>query len=347
MSSGEAELVRPDLRVRSHVARSLGVALLSCLSIGVGAMIAAHALGAPAETTRTEAPREALVHVAPIVVMAPRPSTPNPAQAPAPARAPTPAPTEQPAPTSAQEPAPAPTEQPARRVRAAAPRVDPSCILADGARPSCSWDDGFPAVSTDGTLVATKVIPDDGGRGFPGLTIRFLDVATSTIVRDVVVLDPDEVSWDFYDEDLAQNDEPGARRRAQLLQVMKRRAAVAQKLLDDKGYRPLEHLGTSIQPAALEPAGTAPRGDRVYAEFDQQAVRAIDPATSTALWSHRFDVPAPAQPDPDADCGSSFELHSLSVWWDPEMRIVLGTSAYHTGGCLCPTLELEQVVRLP
>lgn len=228
--------------------------------------------------------------------------------------------------------------------RALSPRLDAQCFHIDSpeeeppedTRKSCAWDDGFPAVSRDGKLVVTKVIDEDGGRGNPNLTIRFLDVATSKIVRDIVVLDADEV-------DAMYDDSGKDTKRVQLEQKVAQRMASAQRVIDQRGYRALEHLGSNDQYADVVTTDRT----KVYAEFDTSVVRAIDPGTNRVLWSHRFDVPNPNKRKSDDDECAGWSLRELEVAWDPETRIVIGASQYDTGGCLCDTVGVEKIARMP
>lgn len=229
------------------------------------------------------------------------------------------------APTAHVEP-PAATVTPTAPVvdeppRASAPHLDAACVEVEPPgedaveRPaSCAWDNGFPAISRDGSMLVALHVPDDGGRGNPGLTVRFVDVATSRVVRDLVVLDPEEV------------DTITDRTRRQ--QRVRARVARAQELV--KGYRTLVPLGSHDTDAE---AVTVER--RVpYADFDRARVRAIDPATNTVLWQHDFTSDPPRRANDTELCGG-WDLRALSVAWDPTTRVALATSDYQTGGCLC------------
>lgn len=314
-----APLHRPRLHRRRNL---VGVVATAGVCFAAGVVVAlgvAVALDEDATTIVPVAtPLEIQLSAAPpITVVAP----------PAPAPAPAPAPIEEEA-----EPPPPP--------RATMPRLDAQCFAIHSPEEdppakmpeSCQWDDGFPAVSRDGKLVVAKVMVDDGGRGNPNLTIRFLDVATSKVVRDIVVLDPDEVD---------ASDRPA--KRAQLQRKVAQRMALAQRVIDQRGYRSLELLGTyNSYHLELETDRT-----RVHAEFDGNAVRAIDPATNRVLWAHRFVVPNPNQRDIETSDCAGWRLRELAVAWDPETRVVIGTSSYDTGGCMCDTLGAEQIVRMP
>jgi hypothetical protein len=88
------------------------------------------------------------------------------------------------------EPPPAP---PAPQPRAQVPMLDAGCVMnlpGSTANPTCAWDDGFPAISADGALIATKYAPTMGGSDLYGLSIHLIDTKTSRVVRDSVILTP-------------------------------------------------------------------------------------------------------------------------------------------------------------
>src|SRR5512143_579195 len=98
-----------------------------------------------------------------------------------------------PAPVATEVPPPPSPPKPEPALHAMNPMIDTLCVIP-GVAPDarCTWDDGFPALSPDGKTVAIAYHPDDGERGNPDLTIRFVDVASSKVVRDDLVLAPDE-----------------------------------------------------------------------------------------------------------------------------------------------------------
>ena len=62
--------------------------------------------------------------------------------------------------------------------------LDADCILVgDTENPRC-FDDGFPAISTDGTLIATKFYPPMGQNDVFAIDIHIVDVKTSRVVRE-------------------------------------------------------------------------------------------------------------------------------------------------------------------
>jgi hypothetical protein len=240
-----------------------------------------------------------------------------------------------PPPTPIVAPPPPPAEPPPPPpARAVAPHLDAACIAPaeDGATPpaACSWDDGFPAISADGTQLVKKVHEGHPSGMFNGLSIVFVDAQTARIVRRATVL----AEADF---DLDQEAKP----RPGLAAKVERRVAAVQRTLDAQGFRTLQPLGGTH---AESPADAK----QIRAEIDGAAVRIVDPARSLMLWRHRFDsyVPAPKY-NPDTDMCGGKSLVGLGLWWDPATRIVLTELTFHTGGCMCPTLFEEQVHRLP
>lgn len=213
---------------------------------------------------------------------------------------------------------PAAIEPPPASPRATTPVLDAACVAPpDDAGPACGWDDGFPAISPDGRRIALKHVPDDGGRGNPGLSIRVVDVATSRIVRDVTILSPDE--WD------AAADAP-----ERLRATIARRVADVTRALGLARFRALAPLGRAA-PWADEVDVDA---SAIHAEFDGAAVRIVDPARARVLWQARLSAARIAAADEDGLC-AGWTLHEVDAWWDPETRAVLVVQAYTTGGCLC------------
>ena len=216
------------------------------------------------------------------------------------------------------------------------PRVDADCIdgaVADLASPACSWDDGFPAISADGTLIVDAEIPDSGGMGAPGLSILFTNAATSKVVRSVNVLSPGEIP---YGE--AMSDKMRA--------TVRKRTAAVQKDIDAKGFRALVTLDDIAMPAGSE-IPLDPNRPGVYAEYAGEVMRLLDPQTKTEIWRHRFSSPSPwtTKPDPDKEC-QGWTFARLSTWWDPTSRTVFAKLLYHYGGCMCGSASIPQVFKL-
>jgi hypothetical protein len=232
---------------------------------------------------------------------------------------------------------PAPTPA---KPRALAPTLDPACVLPavdedptapddgiDLAPSTCDWDDGFPAISADGSTIVTKFIPDDGGRGNPGLSIRFIDTRTSKLVRDALVLSPDEV--DNAD-------------RAKLQAKIAQRASAIQRSLDN--YRALAPLGTNHVGDNAADADTT----KLHAEFAGEVVRIVDPATATAVWRHDFTRPAPKRSRPaEEDLCGGWIARTISLHHDSSTGYVLATQTYDTGGCMCTSETITTVARIP
>lgn len=245
-----------------------------------------------------------------------------------------------PAPPPAPEPAPvvAPRNEPPRRLT---PQLQAYCALtAPGyAQGVCEWDEGFPAISADGTLIASKHIPDDGGRGNPGLEIWFVDTTTGKTVSSTVVLSPNEYEVD---------DGTNSSRVAKLYERVVARGAKVQQTLDAGGYRTLAHLGSGGSNYGDEPPPRTTTPATTYADIHNGAVRIVDPATNTVVWQHTFGV-ASSRTNEGADdemCGG-WGLWNMDLWWDPTTRVVFAAEWYRTGGCMCPDVPVVEVARVP
>ena len=163
------------------------------------------------------------------------------------------------------------------------------------------------------------------------MIIVFTEVATSKQVRTVTVLSPDEIESGDLDDKL----------RAK----MRKRAAVAQQLIDTRKFRALIDLGSHNAGNGndVDVPGDA---TGIHAEYVGDTMRLLDPATKTALWRHQFSSPSPwAHPDPDKEC-QSWYLAELQSWWDPQMRVVFARQLYHHGGCMCGSTSIPQAFRL-
>jgi hypothetical protein len=216
------------------------------------------------------------------------------------------------------EPEPAP-------IRAATPFLQAACVLADGDTPSCTWDRGFPAISSDGRTMVREAVADDGGRGHPNLSIEFVDVATSKVERSVLILDAEEYDPENHDK---------------LAATIQKRVAAAQKLLAAGAYRsllPLAHIddATSGGTLRIEPSGGA--------------VRIIDTRTRLAIFQASFEasVVAPEHKyDVENDC-SGLHAREPAVWFDEHTRTALVTVNYTYGGCMCGSETRVFVRRIP
>ncbi|MBA3452861.1 MAG: hypothetical protein H0T42_07210 [Deltaproteobacteria bacterium] len=233
-------------------------------------------------------------------------------------------------------PAPPPTAEPAIAVppppRALVPMIDSSCLL--GGESSCDWDTGFPAISADGTLIAHQHSPDDGGRGYPGLSIQLIDAKTSRIVTEYTVLSPDEY--------LEPEDTGIAKLRAKIV----KRTAIAQRALDARRFRSMTPFQEVQEPRpADEWVDPAPP---VRAERVGDAVRMIDSAANTVIWQRRFPVEAEyPQADHDWEKEGCYPSNTGSVYvsWDEVTRTVLTSVSYVSGPCYCSDQTKTYVTR--
>lgn len=216
--------------------------------------------------------------------------------------------------------------------RALAPVINTACIVETGEVSTCTWDDGFPAISADGTLIAIKYIPDDGGRGYPGLTIKLLDAKTSRAVSTFVLLSPDE------------HLEPEDAGWPKLNAKIGKRAAAAQRALDARQFRTLVTFGRELELIDGEPdpltganlvgGGPAPlRAERVG-----DAVRIIDAQATTVLWQRRFPVEAEyphAAHDSEQEGCYPTSTRAIGLAWDALTRTVVAEVSYASGPCYC------------
>lgn len=236
-------------------------------------------------------------------------------------------------------PAPPPAPEPVVAIppppRALVPMIDSSCLLGG----SCDWDDGFPAISADGTLIAIKYIPDDGGRGYPGMSIQLINAKTSRVVTTYSLLSPDEYL------------EPEDKGIAKLQAKIVKRTAIAQRALDAKKFRSLTRLGEVIEPGD-EPAEVTEPVAPLRAERIGDAVRLIDntdSAAGTVIWQRRFPVEAEypqAAHDPEQEGCYPSSTRAVSLAWDPTTRTVLAETSYASGPCYCGDEIKYYVTRL-
>jgi hypothetical protein len=238
------------------------------------------------------------------------------------------------------KPAPEPPV-PAPQPRALVPTLDAACVIQTQGAPSptCAWDDGFPAISADGTLIATKYDPAMGPSDLYGLSIHFIDTRTSQVVRDSVILTPEE-SVPFVVHDAAGEDQQQQRQR--VMTLIYRRVAAVQRTLDEKRFRTLHELGSAS--ASMGGESTSRRGPHpVYAEIVGTTARIIDSEASQVLWRGDFWASEPKRSR--GDC-SIWTPWSIALWWDPDTRHVLAIQTYRTGGCMCPDVPVETVQQM-
>lgn len=285
--------------------------------------------------------RAAIVVAPPVIVPAPQVTV-----APAPVVMP-------PTPVVAQPPAPPPPAPPAPPPRARVPRLDAGCVMnlpGITASATCAWDDGFPAISADGALIATKYEPQMGQSDLYGLSIHFIDTRTSRVVRDSVIVTPEELSDILYPTGKAGGeslDDEQLQQYQRLGSTVARRVAGVQRTLDARHFRTLHLLGSGRASYTDEVVPSQRGPEPIYAEIVGTTARIIDSATSQVLGRGEFYVDGPKHHDEDEmdPCGS-WTPWSIVLWWDPGTRQVLALQNYRTGGCLCSEVPTETVQRL-
>jgi hypothetical protein len=244
------------------------------------------------------------------------------------------------------EPPPAP---PAPQPRALVPTLDAGCVMnlpGSAASPTCAWDDGFPAISADGALIATKYSPPMGGADVYGLSIHFIDTRTSRVVRDSVIVTPDELGAVLYPPGAAVGgplDDKQLQQYQRLLSTIHRRVAGVQRTLDARQFRTLHLLGSARASMSDEVTPSQRGPEPIYAEIVGTTARIIDSATSQVLGRGEFYAAGPRRRDNDASDCSNWAPWSIALWWDPETRQVLALQTYRTGGCMCPDVPTETV----
>jgi hypothetical protein len=299
--------LKPRLRRAVPIIASLSCGLAFAIGMTVGSQSSSRVLVpivAPVQVTIAPAP-------APVVVMQP---------------APTPAP-----------PVPPPPQPHVTTPNIAA---HARCLaLAEGAPAdaACVWEDGFPAVSADGALVATKYMSaDPSGGGISGQSIHFIDVKTGRVVRDELV-----VLWNEY------TTEPTA--LATLRVKILERADEIQRTLDARKFHTMLALGDTtfaLGDNSLDQDEVHTDATKIHADFNGDLIHIVDPATATVIGRQKFGVPSPHKPDDmDSPC-TNWEMRRLAVWWDPATKVTLGISEYKRGGCLCSDEVIEEVHRM-
>jgi|MudIll2142460700_1097286.scaffolds.fasta_scaffold00409_3 hypothetical protein len=172
-------------------------------------------------------------------------------------------------PPPAPEPPPAPAPPvavpaPSPAPRTLAPRLFAACVMTDPTvfppdeqapdNPACRWDEGFPAISRSGDLVAIKTYASEEMTGEPiGIEIALVDTRTQKITKRLV---------------LAHKDKPDA---------IQARVAQAQRALE--GYRTLVRLDER-----------GPLRAETAEDVRSVQVRVLDTASNTTLWQEELAV---------------------------------------------------------
>ncbi len=300
------DLHRPTLTSRRRATLGVAAALATVFGAGVVTTIALQRAKHPVVHVSAPAQPMVLPFAVPslVVVQAAAPLAP-PAL---PAAAPPPAALEEPLPVVP---------------RALVPTVNAACVVSSE-DPTCAWDAGFPAVSADGSMIAIRHIPDDGGRGYPGLSIQLVSAKSSKITASYTVLTPDEYL------------EPEDAGWTKLSAKMAKRAAAAQRVLDTGGFRSLVAVDVFSD---LDGTTFSGAGQRLVGEANGEAIRIIDTAARTVVWQRTFPVEAvfPAAKNPSVDGEGCYPstTRDITVAWEPTSRLLLATVSYASGPCYC------------
>lgn len=218
-------------------------------------------------------------------------------------------------------------------MRMAVPMLAAECFGrsdADGESPACSWDNGFPAISNDGKQVAELVI--DGPMGPTDVSVVFHDVATNQPTRTITISKEGEL-----DDEKPQD----PTFRAKVIQ----RTATAQRVLEAGKFRAMHSLGTHkvtdlVGDPSLAPEVTGAARE-IHSEWSGVTMRLVDPSAHTELFRHTFSASAPTRSKPDEECGG-WSLVTITGWWDPQSRVVVGQLLHHHGGCMCGETTVTQ-----
>jgi hypothetical protein len=206
------------------------------------------------------------------------------------------------------------------------PTLDPECIgWHDDATcdSTCAEATGFPAISDDRRLIVDVPPHQDGLRGHPGLMVMFIEVATGTTVRTVIVLDANE--WNG-------SGTPALRRK------IRSRTAAVQRELATAGYRSLHALGENQLLAQRVVSGDLAR---IHGNWNGTTIAIVDPAARTVIGRHAFTGPRPAS---TREC--RYHLHAIEAWWDPVTSVGFGRQHYASASDLCDSPIVEQVFEL-
>ena len=159
--------------------------------------------------------------------------------------------------------------------------LDADCILvADTEDPRC-FDDGFPAISADGVLIATMFYPPMGQNDVFAIELHILDVKTSRVVREERLLDETESFTIIYPA------EAGPEATPRLHTTVSARTAKMQRFLDAKRFRSMTSIEASSLPASVRWRDHAELAGSAESDCGAWEVRARelwwDPATRNVL----------------------------------------------------------------
>ena len=235
------------------------------------------------------------------------------------------------------EPAPRP------RARAVQPHLDAACVIDDSSA-ACQWDDGFPAISSDGRTVAMKYSPSSEAT-VQELSVRFYDARSGTLLRSSEI-----TAGPGYDDDDANTPV-----------VVAERAARVNAALTAQQYRSMD-LVPYVDPTADPdggpgaPTAIVPRGfyDDLHVELAGDHMRLVEPAglagsaVDRVLLQRDIGVPNPRpHADPDTEGCAGWSTWSRAFAWDRASSTLAVTTMYRTGGCTCPDLPVLTVRRAP
>lgn len=212
--------------------------------------------------------------------------------------------------------------------RALTPHLN-SCLLRHLGHDEspCNWDDGFPAISGDGTTIAMKSIEPRAGNRGQDIEIHFLDARTGHVQRRAPILSESDA---------------GTATQADLAAGAKRLEAV-QRTLDARKFRAM--IAPTFWDANNEELPTHATAGEIYAQEDEGLVRLIDPQTNTVIIQGQIGA-LPPSASVESGC-SGGPMASFAAWWDPSTKTLLDESRYLSPGGSCGQVVVRHVTRAP
>jgi hypothetical protein len=218
-------------------------------------------------------------------------------------------------------------------LRATTPHLWSHCVLPevsdDGKPEFCNWDDGFPAISKDGSLIAFF----DDGR-----SIRWISASTAATVGVAQLVSSDEY-----------NNSEGFTHRERIQRRVDARVARVQHLLDARGFRSLQSLGTFD--ARNEQSDESPGTKNIYAEFSANGeTRVINPLTSSVLWQGNLQSRSSEPLASVIRLCPERNFWFASMWWDPTSYRAIALLDFETaedakGVHACASVQVPQVFK--
>jgi hypothetical protein len=202
---------------------------------------------------------------------------------------------------------------PAAAARAERPTVWNDCVLDDHA---ICGDDGFPALSRDGKLLAVRHLESGPGRN--RLEIQVLRARDAKLLRsEVIVSEHEEQRFASSAQDPA------------LARQFAVRAAALQQQLEDRGFLPLEPLSATRRPAPID--GERPGLTAVTLNSSDLMLQIADAETGWVRLQKRY----PPVGKPAGEYCQNMRARDAGLFILPDQENVLVTVFSWAPGCLC------------